>query len=711
MIPVRPFALAVLLAPTLAMASGGGPVVFHGHGFSDPIGRKTEIFRDGTAQMGAAEVLARGRFTPADRDIPNLGVSSAAHWVRFDLANRSVQDEVILLIQYPEIGEIDVYAIWNGHPVSIGRGGQRRPADRLAQRTPLYGFRVPVSPGATTTVLVRIRSLKQVQLPLLITDPGSFQHYAASRNSWIGGFIGVMLVMAVYNLFIYFSIRDRSYLYYVLYIALVCATQTSFLGWLGFHVQPFSPWFAASASLLLTCFTAVAAGVFMQRFLRVGRHVPSYRKALIGFSLVMLACVVLVVIGKPLTAYEIAQVCVGAFAFYQVFIAEKLRRRGSRPAAFFLLAWGLFLAGVVVFLLKDKGVLPFNAFTNYTMPVGSVAEVVLLSFGLADKINILRRDKERSQAEALRVSRENERIIREQNLILEQKVDERTQELRMSNEHLKRTQTQLVNAEKMASLGQLTAGIAHEINNPVNFITSNIPPLRRNMGEILEVLQQYRTSGIEDPRLKAIASHERDLGLEDSISEITDILGSIEEGAGRTAEIVRGLRNFSRLDESDLKPADINEGLRSTLTVLGPQWRDQLRIDLDLGLLPPVECYPGKLNQVFMNMLTNAAQAVKARHPAGGGMITIATRVEGDHLIVRIIDNGVGMIGATMARMFEPFFTTKGVGEGTGLGLSIAYGIVEKHHGRIEADSTPGVGSEFRVILPLTQPTQMTKRA
>jgi hypothetical protein len=239
----------------------------------------------------------------------------------------------------------------------------------------------------------------------------------------------------------------------------------------------------------------------------------------------------------------------------------------------------------------------------------------------------------------------------------------------------------------------------------VNFISSNIPPLRRNINEMMDVLQRYRAIGsqLKEPEIQRLREVEADLGIDDSIAETTAILNSIESGAGRTAEIVRGLRNFSRLDEADLKSADINEGLRSTIAVLSPQVRDRVKIELDLGALPVVECYPGKLNQVFMNLLTNAAQACRQRFPDGGGNITVRTRTVKDHIEVIISDNGPGFTPEIQARMFEPFFTTKGVGEGTGLGLSIAYGIIEKHHGTIEAESGPGPGATFRMQLPLLQ--------
>jgi signal transduction histidine kinase len=378
-----------------------------------------------------------------------------------------------------------------------------------------------------------------------------------------------------------------------------------------------------------------------------------------------------------------------------------------------MIAWSAFLGGTVIFVLKDIGVLPYNAWTLYTMPVGSAIEGVLLSFGLADRINVLRREKQASQAQALEASLENERIIREQNAMLESKVKERTHALQESNENLKQTQTQLVNAEKMASLGQLTAGIAHEINNPINFITSNVAPLRRNIADIVEVIKGYQEVDAANAaeQLAALRDRSERIGLEESIEELDDIIGSIAEGSSRTAEIVRGLRNFSRLDEDDLKDADLNEGLRSTLTVLGPQYRDQVEFTLELGDIPKVECFPGKVNQVFMNILTNAVQATIARGDLAERRVRVRTSSDGEQVSISIADNGTGMSDAVKARVFEPFFTTKSVGEGTGLGMAIVYGIISDHGGDIAIETMPGAGTEFIITLPLHQVRGLKKSA
>ena len=347
------------------------------------------------------------------------------------------------------------------------------------------------------------------------------------------------------------------------------------------------------------------------------------------------------------------------------------------------------------------------------MPFGSVIEGVFLSFGLADRINVLRREKESSQAEALSMALENERLILDQNMVLEQKVTERTHALQETNDSLKRTQVQLVNAEKMASLGQLTAGIAHEINNPINFITSNISPLRRNIEDLTSVIEEYRRLGEDDlgNGLMAVRKREQELGVEESIKELDEIVNSIAEGSSRTAEIVRGLRNFSRLDEDDLKEADLHEGLRSTMTVLAPQFRTKVEFHLELAELPMVECNPGRLNQVFMNILTNAAQATLARADGRERKVTVRTEMLDDSVVIAIADTGVGMSPEVRARIFDPFFTTKAVGEGTGLGLAIVYGIVNDHMGSIDVTSSPGIGTEFRIVLPVRRKQQLEKRA
>ncbi|HEY0053753.1 MAG TPA: ATP-binding protein [Pedobacter sp.] len=339
--------------------------------------------------------------------------------------------------------------------------------------------------------------------------------------------------------------------------------------------------------------------------------------------------------------------------------------------------------------------------------------MAVLSFGLADRINILKKGKEASQAEALSIAQQNENLIREQNIFLESKVKERTTELEASNEELsitlddlKQAQMQLVESEKMASLGQLTAGIAHEINNPINFVTSNVTPLQRDVDVLMNVI-----STIEDlsssntditERQKKIEEYKEEIDYEYLKTEIAHLFKGINDGASRTAEIVQGLRVFSRLDEDDLKFADINNGIESTL-VIANNLLSGIKITKKYGELPLIECYPGKLNQAFLNIVSNAAHAIRICVASDGvqGEIMVETRFVEHAVIIEISDNGIGMDDQTIKKVFEPFFTTKEVGEGTGLGMSITYNIVKKHRGSVYLLSDLGKGTKVVIELPV----------
>ncbi|MGD1846249.1 MAG: ATP-binding protein [Salibacteraceae bacterium] len=278
-------------------------------------------------------------------------------------------------------------------------------------------------------------------------------------------------------------------------------------------------------------------------------------------------------------------------------------------------------------------------------------------------------------------------------------VSEAYQQLDEAHSNLKKTQSRLVESEKMASLGQLTAGIAHEINNPINFVSANVAPLQRDLKDLKQLLKAYDqldSKGNLEDRMAEIHKLRSELDPEFLYEEIDTLLAGIQEGAARTKNIVAGLRIFSRVDEAERKPANLNEGLQSTLTLLQNKLKNCIEVETHWGELPLVECQVGKINQVFMNLISNAIQAM-----GDTGKLTIATEALDQEVVISISDTGKGMDETTRQRIFEPFFTTKDVGEGTGLGLSISYGIIENHGGVIEVQSQPGEGATFLVKLPL----------
>jgi|SRR5450432_212142 len=275
------------------------------------------------------------------------------------------------------------------------------------------------------------------------------------------------------------------------------------------------------------------------------------------------------------------------------------------------------------------------------------------------------------------------------------------QALSASMEDLKEAQEQLLQAEKMASLGQLTAGIAHEINNPINFVSANITPLKEDMADILLLLSCYDKIILEKNLEKDFTEAKKlkeKAHFDTTVMEVTKLLTGIEDGARRTSEIVRGLRNFSRADQNVFMKTNLNDCLESTLTLLHSSYKTKVEIIKKYGDLPEVDCFPGQINQVFMNILSNAIQSIPE-----AGKIFISTRVTGDMVKVSVKDTGSGMTEETRKKIYDPFFTTKEVGKGTGLGLYISYGIIEKHNGKIEVFSNIGEGTEFVITIPINQ--------
>jgi signal transduction histidine kinase len=303
--------------------------------------------------------------------------------------------------------------------------------------------------------------------------------------------------------------------------------------------------------------------------------------------------------------------------------------------------------------------------------------------------------------------------------IAEIELQEKAQQLEQIIQELQRTQTQMIQAEKMSSLGQLVAGVAHEINNPVNFIYGNLSHADNYTQDLLSLITLYQKY-YPDPHPEIEAEAEA-IDLEFLLADLPKLLSSMRVGAERIQKIVLSLRTFSRMDESEMKEVNIHEGIDSTLMILqnrlkAKEYRSEIEVIKEYANLPLVECYAGQLNQVFMNLLSNAIDALEDASELGfwsstnsettiSPYILIRTQLrESDQIQVSIIDNGIGIPEEIRQRLFDPFFTTKPVGKGTGMGLSISYQIItEKHGGTISCLSKPGQGTEFIVQIPKRQ--------
>ena len=292
-----------------------------------------------------------------------------------------------------------------------------------------------------------------------------------------------------------------------------------------------------------------------------------------------------------------------------------------------------------------------------------------------------------------------ERAIDQRNLTLtarknKQDLEIRNAELLEANLKLKRLQAQIVHSEKMASLGQLTAGIAHELNNPLAFIYSNLDILKDTVNKLKEEISS-NSPGSSTCSPGSAAPPE---AMHDFLDDVTGLVADCQEGAERVKDVVQNLRLFSRLDEAEPKKTNIQEGIDSTIRLLSRYFsREHIVLKREYGEIPDIDAFPGQLNQLWMNLLANAAQAIDEN----GGEVRIKTYLDEGSVVVEVIDNGEGIAPEQLTRIFDPFFTTKPVGEGTGLGLSISFGIVQRHGGTIDVRSDKTSGTTFTVRVPV----------
>ncbi|WP_158795765.1 7TM diverse intracellular signaling domain-containing protein [Pedobacter sp. L105] len=669
------------------------------------------IFVDKSAKLPFSSIGSQ-KFEITTDKVPNLGITDATIWVKFNIRNQSDDEKLFLMVEQPAIDKINLYYLnkagaWN----TISLGEYKKYSERVIDN-PNYIFPLDIPTGTSAQFYISVSSKDQIQLPMLLGSEGAILDQTLIQNLLFGMYAGIIIIMIIYNLFVSLTVRDSSYIYYIIYILFVGLTQFFFEGLAFKFLWPNSTWMANYSSILVPFFSGISTLIFTKKFLQTKNYTPKLDYGLdVCIALYSIDCII-GMSGNFAVAIDLLQLTALSASLYVLFVANAVRKKGYRPAVFFLIGYSIFLGSIVIFVLRNFNVIPYNGFTSYILEIASVIQITLLSFALADKINFFRTENEQAQRQALAVSKENERLIREQNAELEIQVNRRTEELQNSNStlnltlrDLKEAQSQLVDAEKMAGLGQLTAGIAHEINNPINFVTSNIKPLELDINDLYDVIQQYEDIDPDKDILEQIASvnkFKKQIDLDFIKTEINSLLSGIGEGAKRTAEIIRSLKNFSRLDESDTKPVDLNEGLESTMVLLRSTVPHYVKIIKDLKPLSLVECLPGKINQVFMNLMTNAIQAIKVKPNSGEEeFLYISTWEEDNQVKISIKDTGPGMTEEIKQKIFEPFFTTKEVGEGTGLGLSIVFSIIEKHKGHIDVVTKVNYGTEFIITLPV----------
>lgn len=673
-------------------------------------GEQIEFYRsEGEVDLNFVQKLD-SEFQVGNAAVPNFGVSKDQIWARFSIQSINELESANLKLEYPGMDKVQFFILHGDELVLEREMGERLPFSARENESEDYIIEVPFDDEHTAEVYISMSAGEQLLIPLKLETEEETIAATLRKHMTFGLYAGLILVMFFYNFFIYLSTRDRTYLFYVLYIFSVGLTQTVLQGFAFKFLWPDSPEIAVKSVYIVGALSGITVVLFLRDFMKVRATSKAFDNYLLLLGFLDFVALVLALFNVFSVSYNLINLvaAVGSLSVLAAVIYFALK--GIRAAKFFLIAWSIFLVSVIVYVLRDAGLIPFNAFSQSILMFGSGVEVILLSFALADRINVLKIESQRAQQRELDAVKEKEKLVTEQNVVLENKVEERTQELIQANDQLnsamdelKQAQVQLVSAEKMASLGQLTAGIAHEINNPINFVASSITPLKRDLDDVKALVELYDTAiknFLGADQQKALDDYRKKIDYEFTLQEIDELLKGVDEGAKRTAEIVQGLKNFSRLDESESKLASIHQCLDSTLVVLRNYVGSKAEIVMNLDPnMQDIECFPGKLNQVFTNIIINAVQAMEGSPNA---TLEISTEFREKDIVVKIADNGPGIPDDIKEKIFEPFFTTKDVGEGTGLGLSIVYSIIEQHEGELQLESEKDKGTTFIITLPKT---------
>lgn len=647
---------------------------------------------EGTADAAAAFARIAGKdFAPLTGGRANFGFKPGAHWFAVRMVNLDIETtRWLLLVESPLLDRIDIHLRHADGRIEHQVAGDHLPfsARALSYRYPNVWLDLPRD--EPVDLLIRVQSGSSIQMPLLLYSPTAFAD-AAEDQVVAGLYYGCLVAMLLFNLILGYGLRDFGYVWYACSLIGAGMAVLSLYG-LGFqYLWPDALWWQERAPAVSAALAHIFANQFNRSFLDLGRRWHWGDR----ISVVIIGALVVLMLSFFWLPSQISYRVITALALpsslWLLWVNIRVLRGGYKPARYALLAWVALLAGAISYPLYAMGFLPRNLLTYYGGQIGSGLEMILLAIALSYRYAALRN--------------ENERVVREANEQLEARVTQRTAELSRANTELKSThdqleqahtqlveaQQQLVLSEKMASLGTLTAGVAHEINNPTNFADVAVQQLDQRHAEFREFLKELAGEDADAEVLEAFDKHFR--GFE----EMTALA---HEGHSRIKTIVLDLRQFSRLDEAERKSVPVAEPITSTVNLVRTRFGD-IRFELDLDYNPRIECHAAKLGQVYMNLIVNACQAIGDCTDGREGLIRIRSVQEGNQVRIDVIDNGPGMDEATRLRVFEPFFTTKDVGSGTGLGLSIVFGIVRDHKGSIEVASTPGVGTTFSLRLPL----------
>lgn len=649
-------------------------------------------FEDRSAGIDAQRITAGeldNQFKRQNTETLNFGVTRSVIWLKFSLQNEAPQrvPAWILSFDYPLFDYVTLY-VQKGNHWQTQQSGDMLPYSARPMKHRHFAFTLDLPDTTATTCYVRLASSGSMQININLQQPTAFAQEDLYAELGHGIFFGALLIMMCYNLFLYVGLRDKAYLAYVAFLLVNLLLQAAFSGHTTQFMLGESPYWANHIIPILMAASSIVMAAFSITFLNTRQFATTTHKILLAIIALASIDLLLSFWLRLSITISIAGLLV-IIGCVTVIVAGIISlRKGNRAARFYLLAWAFLIISGLITSFRNFGFLAPGFFTTNCVRIASMVEAVLLAMALADRYNQYKKEKEAAQAETLRIQQEA-------NLELEEKVMDRTKLLHQSLEELRTAQAKLVQKEKMASLGELTAGIAHEIQNPLNFVT--------NFAEVSEEL-------VEDLKSEVKAgAHENALTLVDYLS---NNLNKIVHHGKRAGSIVKGMLLHSRKDIGEVREIDLC-ALADDCMKLAYQSYKTKNNTCNVQLTKRFEyepvmyaCNPQELDRVLMNLFTNALYALdrqKTRDSDGyQPELTVTIRQIKTGIEIVVHDNGTGMPPNIQEKIFQPFFTTKPANQGTGLGLSISFDIITKGFGgELTVASVDNAFTAFTIRLPL----------
>jgi two-component system, NtrC family, sensor kinase len=654
------------------------------------IGQFARFHIDGNDSLTLAQVqtLPDAVFQKSETPIMSFGITTASIGVKLYIKNLT-NEPLFISFDNAELQHIEVLTISEtGAQLTQIGGNFAKNSDMFFNRSNST-FNIGTKPAL---IYIKAKSHSSFYFPVTISTLKTLVDTKNRQDIFVSLLVGILMAMFLFNLFIFFLVKERVYLLYCLNVLTSAYSYSHSVG-LWYYVGIDSQFLTSFVGIQIT---GITAALFSLSFLKSRASTPRYYQIMMGAVILLAILIPLEYLKIQPFTNNLVQILVTLVCFSLFFAGIYAYIGGNKSAKYYVIAWSFSLTGAIISLLTSLGVVTYHYLTLNAALIGNCFECILLSFALANSIKIYRAESAESQALAFHRLEENERLVKEQNKLLEEKVQERTFALETSLQNLKSTQDQLIQSEKLASLGELTAGIAHEIQNPLNFVN--------NFSEVSTELVDEMNEEIE----KGNSNEAKEIA-----SDLKQNLEKISHHGKRAADIVKGMLQHSSRGSGKKEPTNINaladEYLR--LAYHGLRAKDKsfnavMKTDFD-ETIGEINIILQDMGRVILNLITNAFYVVNEKNKQNISgyepMVTVSTKKENNKIFISVKDNGNGIPEKIVDKIFQPFFTTKPTGQGTGLGLSLAYDIVKAHGGELKVETREGEGSEFIIQLSLNQ--------